>query len=46
MKLQYDEIQVKLVMLETQDVLTTSGFEGDMDGFNNPNKTSNPAGDF
>lgn len=46
MKLQYDEIQVKLVMLSEQDVLTMSGFGGDMDGFDNPNETSNPAGDF
>ena len=46
MKLQYDEIQIKLVMLSEQDVLTMSGFGGDMDGFDNPNETSNPAGDF
>ena len=37
MKLQYEEIQVKLVMLSEQDVLTTSGFEGEIDDFGNPN---------
>ena len=37
MKLQYDEIQIKLVMLSEQDVLTMSGFDGDMDDLENPN---------
>ena len=48
MKLQYEEIQMKLVMLSEQDVLTTSGFEGEIDGdgFNNPNGTTDPVGDF
>lgn len=42
MKLQYDEIQVKLVMLSEQDVLTMSGFEGEVDSEN----FGDPAGDF
>ncbi len=46
MKLQYEEIQVKLVMLSKQDVLTTSGFNGGDHEFENPNGTSDPAGDF
>ena len=37
MKVKYEEIQVSLVMLSVQDVLTTSGFEGEMDGFEDPN---------
>ena len=40
MKTQYEEIQINLVMLTTQDVITASGFEGamDKDGFGNPNE--------
>jgi len=41
MKLQYEEIQMKLVMLSEQDVLTTSGFEGGDHEFENPNTTTN-----
>jgi hypothetical protein len=37
MKLQYEEIQVKLVMLSAQDVLTMSGFEGGGHDLGNPN---------
>ena len=37
MKIQYEEIQIKLVMFTEQDVLTASGFEGEEDGFGDPN---------
>ena len=36
MKVQYEEIQLNLVMFTLQDVLTTSPFDGDMDGFDTP----------
>lgn len=41
MKMKYEEIQVSLVMLSVQDVLTTSGFEGEMDEFDTPNNSTN-----
>ena len=37
MKTQYEEIQINLVMLTAQDVITASGFEGEEDSFENPN---------
>ena len=39
MKIKYEEIQVSLVMLTAQDVVTASGFNGDIDEFDNPNST-------
>lgn len=42
MKLQYEEIQVKLVMLSAQDVLTMSGFQGEVDS----EDFGDPAGNF
>ena len=44
MKVQYQEIQIDLVMFSAQDVLTISGFDGPIDGFGNPNSTE--AGNF
>ena len=37
MKTQYEEIQINLLMLTAQDVITASGFEGEEDSFGNPN---------
>jgi len=37
MKMKYEEIQVSLVMFSAQDVLTTSGFDGEDHEFENPN---------
>ena len=37
MKVQYEEIQVNLVMFSAQDVLTMSGFDGSDHEFGNPN---------
>ena len=39
MKVQYQEIQIDLVMFSAQDVLTISGFDGktDTSGFGDPN---------
>ena len=36
MKTQYEEIQINLVMLTAQDVITASGFEGEEDSFPSP----------
>ena len=38
----YNELEIELVLLQAQDVVTMSGFEGEGDGFENPN----PVGDF
>ena len=40
----YTELEIELVLLQSQDVVTMSGFGGepDDDGFENPN----PVGDF
>lgn len=42
----YTELEIELVFLQAQDVVTMSGFGGveDGDGFGDPN--ANPAGDF
>ena len=37
MKIKYEEIQVSLVMFSAQDVLTTSGFDGEDHEFGDPN---------
>lgn len=37
MKVQYEKIQMTLVMFSAQDVLTMSGFEGSDHDFGNPN---------
>ena len=43
----YVEIQVELIQLQKQDVVTLSGFEGGMDEFDNPNQPKDSAvGDF
>ena len=40
MKVQYEEIQLNLVMFAAQDVVTLSGFDGDDDDFA-PSKVAN-----
>ena len=40
MKLQYEEIQINLVILTAQDVITASGFDGDEHEFGNPNQNN------
>ena len=40
MKVQYEEIQLNLVMFAAQDVVTLSGFDGDDDNFA-PSKVAN-----
>ena len=46
MKVQYEEIQLTLVMFSTQDVLTMSGFDGGDHGFQNPNSTEESTVNF
>lgn len=33
---QYEKPQIKVVLFETKDVITTSGFDGEVDDFNAP----------
>lgn len=44
----YYEVKIELVSLQTQDVVTASGFMGETDGegFGNPNASTNNIGNF
>ena len=44
----YYEVEIELVSLQVQDVVTASGFMGetDGDGFGNPNGNADPTGIF
>ena len=38
----YHEVEMELIIFQAQDVITSSlGFDGVLDGFDNPNKPSN-----
>lgn len=41
----YMEVEMNIVMLEAQDVITMSGFAGFEDGFGNPNEPTQETGD-
>lgn len=40
----YIEFEMTLITILAQDIVTMSPFDGEMDGFEDPN--ANPAGDF
>lgn len=44
----YNELEIELVLLQGQDVVTMSGFGGieDEGGFGNPNESADPTGNF
>lgn len=42
----YNQLEIEFVLLQGQDVVTMSGFEGEGDGFIDPNESADPAGVF
>ena len=42
----YVELEIELVVLQAQDVVTLSNFFGEEDGFGNPNADPNNLGKF
>ena len=42
----YVEVELNIVMLQAQDVITMSGFAGFEDDLGNPNPVTDPMGEF